>query len=80
MDSTDETPLLSSRADHAAADRVRTHYWVDRLRRLGPEESFRVADGLWRYVRKQRPDWPSREDREVDLAAHIALSDALHRG
>lgn len=71
MTSTPLTPYF------AAADRVRTAYWVERLRRLGPGESFRVADGLRRHVRTVRPDWPSREEREADLAAHVALHEAL---
>ncbi len=66
-------------ADHAAADRVRTAYWVERLRRLGPAESFRVADDLRRHVKTLRPHWPSREERDADLAAHVALQEALGR-
>jgi hypothetical protein len=63
--------------DHDTVDRVRTAYWVERLRRLGPTESLRVADELWRHVRRLRPDWPSPEERETDLAGHIALREAL---
>jgi len=51
---------VPARVDHDAANRMRTAYWVERLRRLGPTESYRVADGLWRHVRALRPDWPDR--------------------
>lgn len=70
---------VSAAVDHAAADRVRTAYWVERLRRLGPTESFRVADELWRQVRALRPDFPDRRGREADLADHVALLKALSR-
>lgn len=72
-------PLLLASVDHEAADRVRTAYWVERLRRLGPAESFRVAAELWRRVRTVRPDWPDRAEREADLAAHAVLREALSR-
>jgi hypothetical protein len=68
-----------ARVDHAAADRVRTDYWVERLRRLGPAESLRVADELWRQVRTLRSDWPDREERAADLSGHLALLEALSR-
>lgn len=78
MDSVVRTSV-PSRVDHAAAERVRTEYWVQRLRRLGPGESLRVADDLWRHVRTLRSDWPDRDDREADLAGHVALLEALSR-
>ena len=71
--------LVPAEVDHQAAARVRTEYWVARLRRLGPAESLRVADGLWRHVRSVRPDWPDRQEREADLAAHVAVLEALSR-
>lgn len=64
---------------HDAAEKVRTAYWVERLRRLGPAESLRVAGELWRHVRTLRPDWPDRQEREADLAAHLAVGEALRR-
>jgi hypothetical protein len=76
MDSEPHPPLLA-RVDWEAADRVRTAYWVERLRRLGPAESFRVAAELWRHVRAVRPDWPDRAEREDDLAAHAMVREAL---
>ncbi len=71
-------PLLAG-VDHDAAERVRTAYWVERLRRLGPAESFRVAEELRRHVRALRPDWPDRAERDADLAAHAAVHEALSR-
>jgi hypothetical protein len=72
------SPLIAP-VDHEAADRVRTAYWVERLRRLGPAESFRVAAELWRRVRAVRPDWPDRAERDADLATHVAVHEALSR-
>jgi hypothetical protein len=71
--------LAPARVDYAVVDRVRTAYWVERLRRLGPAESLRVAEDLWRHVRRLRPEWPDREEREADLAGHVALHEVLSR-
>lgn len=70
---------VPARVDYDAAERVRTEYWVERLRRLGPAESLRVAEELRRHVRTLRPDWPDRREREADLATHMAVHEALSR-
>lgn len=64
---------------HDAAEKVKTVYWVERLRRLGPVESLRVADELRHHVRALRPDWPGPLDREADLAVHLTVGEALRR-
>ena len=74
-------PLLAglAGAEHGAVERVRTGYWVERLRRLGADESFRIADELLRHVRSVRPDWPSAADRARDLADHTrVMADLSH--
>lgn len=64
--------------------------WDEVERRLeaedrGPAEGvpaarrFEIASGLFRSVRRLRPDWPSDAEREADLAAHRSLSDRLSR-
>jgi hypothetical protein len=65
--------LLAFDADHDTADRLRTAHWVERLRRLGPTESFRVAEDLRRHVKTVRPDWPGPKDRELDLEDHARV-------
>lgn len=59
--------------------RLKTQYWLERKRALGPAEGIRVADQLRRHVRLTRPDWPSAEDREEDLAHHVRLGEMLRR-
>lgn len=41
--------------------------------------ALRVVDSLRAHVRLFNPTWPTREDREADLEAHIRVSAALAR-
>ena len=50
-----------------------------RIARLGPIEGLRISDELRRQVVRQNPEWPSREERHNDLAAHTRLSELLRR-
>ena len=54
-------------------------YWAERIRRLGPLEGFRVADGLRRQARVQAPGWPDAASRREDLRAHVRLSELFTR-
>ena len=65
--------------DWQAVRDAKDAYWAHRIARLGPREALRVADELRRQMRAQHPGWPSREDREADLAAHSRLSERLRR-
>lgn len=38
-----------------------------------------AARGLREYARKVRPDWPTRRDRDEDLAHHIELKRRIDR-
>jgi hypothetical protein len=48
-------------------------------KRLGAQEALRVVDALRAHVRLFNPTWPTREDRQADLEAHIRVSAALAR-
>lgn len=50
-----------------------------RIRALGPILCFRIADEMRSQVLSVYPDWPSREEREADLAHHVRLTDMLRR-
>ena len=52
-------------------------YWVDTREKRGPEEALRVADGLRTFTRQVRPDWPSEDERQADLATHERVTMAL---
>jgi hypothetical protein len=66
--------------DWAAARAAKDAYWADRIARLGAREGFRIADELRRQALVQAPGWPSLEDRELDLRAHVRLAELLQRG
>jgi hypothetical protein len=63
--------------DRRTLARLKASYWAARKRRLGAGEGLRVAEELRRYVRTLRPDWPSAEDRETDLATHARVAEML---
>jgi hypothetical protein len=65
--------------DWAAVRRAKDDYWAERTARLGPEEALRIADELRRQVIEHNPGWPTEEDRQQDLLAHIRLSELLRR-
>lgn len=44
---------------------------------LSPAERLQIASELYRQARTLHPDWPTAEEREADLAAHIRLSEKL---
>lgn len=57
----------------AAKDRA----WLEAKRDGDASDALRSADELRRYVRRIRPDWPARADREEDLQTHIRVLKAL---
>ncbi|HEV8392980.1 MAG TPA: hypothetical protein VGQ37_01850 [Vicinamibacterales bacterium] len=65
--------------DWRAAREAKDRYWGQQVKRLGSAEALRIADELRRQVLQQVPGWPSAEQREADLQAHIRLSELLTR-
>ena len=63
--------------DWALIEREKRDFWIARKSKMSPAEALRVSDELRRYVRAVRPDWPSQQDRENDLATHERVSRAL---
>jgi hypothetical protein len=54
-------------------------YWARVLREEGVLATFEAAQALWTHMRQLRPEWPRAEDREEDLAHHLALTRSLDR-
>ena len=52
-------------------------YWANRIRQIGCREGFRVAEELRLQAIRQNPGWPTEEDRETDLTAHVRLTELL---
>jgi hypothetical protein len=65
--------------DWDAARRAKDDYWGDRAARLGPFEGLRIADELRRQVLLQQPAWPTSDDRNQDLDAHMRLAALFRR-
>jgi hypothetical protein len=65
--------------DWSAAARSKERYWLDYKRTHGVAAAVRLADGLRQQVLAVRPDWPSAEEREEDLATHLRVIDVIRR-
>lgn len=63
--------------DWSAAADAASEYWRERKRALGVSEALRIGAQLRLHVTALRPDWPRKEDRAEDLAAHERLSEKL---
>ena len=52
-------------------------YWAENA--MTADERLRIADELRRHARALHPDWPTRAQREEDLATHVRVGEALRR-
>jgi hypothetical protein len=65
--------------DWAAVRESKEGALAERLDRLGPAESLRMADELRRFARSVGSDPAAADLRDADLAAHQRLSALLRR-
>jgi hypothetical protein len=65
--------------DWDAVRDAKDRYWSDRIRRLGAQEAFRIAEELRRQALACDPSWPHPEERANDLEAHVRLAEVLRR-
>lgn len=65
--------------DWESVRRSKDAYWADRISRLGPMESFRIAEELRREVLLLNPTWPDSALRWDDLQSHIRVVELLRR-
>lgn len=65
--------------DWAAVRAAKDAFWGERIARRGAIEGLRIADELRRQALLQNPAWPTAEDREHDLQAHIRLAALFRR-
>lgn len=63
--------------DWASAARAKEDYWIAQRDSMTAAEALALADGLRRFSREVRPDWPTDADREEDFAAHERLARML---
>jgi hypothetical protein len=74
----DDLRAYAQRAWHALTELERAH-WARELFERGPLATLHASQALWAHMRRIRPDWPTPEDRQRDLAHHIALKQAIDR-
>ena len=65
--------------DWESARRNKDAYWAERISRLGPAESFRIAEELRREVLLLNPTWPDSTLRRADVQCHIRVAELLRR-
>jgi hypothetical protein len=68
-----------SRRPWQRAAEAKQRHWEEEAGRRGPLATFEAAQALWLHMRTLRLDWPSDEERRVDLAHHLELERALDR-
>jgi len=58
--------------DFQASARLKAEHWAAEYRSRGPIATLEASDALREHMRAIRPGWPTAEDREEDLAHHVA--------
>jgi hypothetical protein len=71
--------LAYARRDWAAVEAAKFLGWAEERSLRSAGEALGMAGALREAVRRLRPDWPSREERDRDLAEHVELSRRLRR-
>ena len=63
----------------AAVGALKREYWTREFTSRGAVATFEASQALWVHMRAVRPDWPSNDEREADLAHHLALKRLIDR-
>jgi hypothetical protein len=61
------------------AARLEREHWAREVAERGPLATFVASEALRQHMCQVRPDWPSEQERQEDLAHHIALKRAIDR-
>jgi hypothetical protein len=64
--------------DRALTASAKVDYWADQFRR-DRQSTWKAAQLLLAHARIVRRDFPSDQDRDLDLAAHLSLRATLDR-
>lgn len=74
-----EDLVAFARRDWNAVALLKRRRWAEQKARMTPAEALRVGDELRLHVSALQEGWPSRADREADLAVHVRVSESLRR-
>jgi len=65
--------------DWELLEQMKAKFWSESEERKTPAARIRMGEQLYRYARSVRPDWPSQDERDADLAVHTRVAEALRR-
>lgn len=65
--------------DRAGVAQLKREYHAQRVHGADPGAGFRLSQQLRDHVRALIPGWPTRADRDEDLAHHLELKSRLDR-
>jgi hypothetical protein len=68
-----------ARRDWAGASARKADYWAGQYEQHGPAPARRASSALLVHMKIVQPDFPSRSDRDEDLADHQSLRQRLDR-
>ena len=74
-----EDLIAFARRDWNAIAAMKERFWVEQKNQMTAAQALYLADDMRRAVLARRPDWPSEDERNADLATHIRVSELLHR-
>jgi hypothetical protein len=74
-----EDLIAFARRDWDAIAAMKERSWVEQKKQMTAAQALRLADDMRCAVLARRPDWPSEDERDADLATHVRVSELLHR-
>jgi hypothetical protein len=72
-----EDLIAFARRDWASLAAMKERYWAELKPQMTPAEALRVSGELRAAVMGWRSDWPSEEERRLDLEMHARVSENL---
>lgn len=74
-----EDLIAFARRDWASIAAMKESYWAELKPGMTAAEALRVSGELRAAVTGWRADWPSEEERRLDLETHARVSENLQR-
>ncbi|HEX7705230.1 MAG TPA: hypothetical protein VF701_02120 [Thermoanaerobaculia bacterium] len=74
-----EDLIAFARRDWTSVATEKDRFWVEQKRQMTATEALQFADDLRSSVVRRRGDWPSADERRVDLETHARVSESLRR-
>lgn len=72
-----EDLIAFARRDWRAIEESKRQRWADQKAHMQPADALQVGDELRHHANALHPDWPTKEDRQRDLATHARVSESL---